>query len=222
MSKQPTTDGMWQLQLQNKFSLLSSAEASPSKQSKSKSRSEPEQPKSIQGSVLKDSGSDKAKSLRVANLNIDRGLIKKEDLLKYTIQEYNIDVIGVSEVDLIDFDEKRPFKIEGFNTFFPLKRPGSNKKRHLCFVKENLEVTQRNDLMSNSISTVWIEMDTKSQKILICTIYREWNNLDGNGPLDTNQHSENMLTLKAQIEVAIKEGLVIVIGDIILLSWDKI
>ena len=143
-------------------------------------------------------------------------------MLKYTIQEYNIDIIGVSEVDLIDFDEKRPFKIEGFNTFFPLKRPGSNKKRHLCFVKENLEVTQRNDLMSNSISTVWIEMDTKSQKILICTIYREWNNLDGNGPLDTNQHSENMLTLKAQIEVAIKEGLVIVIGDmnIDLKKWD--
>ena len=143
-------------------------------------------------------------------------------MLKYTIQEYNIDIIGVSEVDLIDFDEKRPFKIEGFNTFFPLKRPGSNKKRHLCFVKEDLEVTQRSDLMSNSISSVWLEMNTKSQKILICTIYREWNNLDGNGPLDTNQHSENILTLKAQIEIAIKEGLVIVIGDmnIDLKKWD--
>ena len=155
---------MWQLQLQNKFSLLSSAEASPSMQSKSKSRSEPEQPKSIQGSVLKDNESDTAKYLRVANLNIDRGLIRKEDLLKYTIQEYNIDVIGVSEVDLIDFDEKRPFKIEGFNTFFPLKRPGSNKKRHLCFVKEDLEVNQRSDLMSNSRSSVWLEMNTKVKK----------------------------------------------------------
>ena len=163
--------------------------------------------------MLKDNESDKSKSLRVANLNIDRGLIKKEDLLKYTIQEYNIDMIGVSEVDLIDFDEKKPFKIEGFNTFFPLKRPGSNKKRHLCFVKEDLEVTQRSDLMSNSISNVWLEMNTKSQKILICTMYREWNNLDGNGPLNTNQHSENILTLKAQIECASKEGLVIVIGD---------
>ena len=221
MSKQPTPDGMWQLQLQNKFSLLSSAEASPSMQSKS--RSDPEQPKSNQGSVvLKDNESDKSKSLRVANLNIDRGLIKKEDLLKYTIQEYNIDIIGVSEVDLIDFDEKKPFKIEGFNTFFPLKRPGSNKKRHLCFVKEDLEVTQRSDLMSNSISNVWLEMNTKSQKILICTMYREWNNLDGNGPLNTNQHSENILTLKAQIESAIKEGLVIVIGDmnIDIKKWD--
>ena len=135
MENKSTSDGMWQLQ--NKFSLLSSTEASPSVQS----RSDPEQSKSIQGSVIKDNESDTAKSLRVANLNIDRGLIKKEDLLKYTIQEYNIDIIGVSEVDLISFDEKQPFTIEGFNTFFPLKRPGSNKKRHLCFVKENLEVT---------------------------------------------------------------------------------
>ena len=123
---------------------------------------------------------------------------------------------------MLDFDEKKPFKIEGFNTFFPLKRPGSNKKRLLCFVKDNLEVTQRSDLMSNTISSVWLEMKTKSQKILICTIYREWNNLDGNGPLNTCQHIENLHTLKSQIEIASKEGLVVVIGDmnIDLKKWD--
>ena len=207
---------MWKLQ--NKFSLLSSAEASPSVQS----RSDPEQSKSIQGSVIKNNESDTAKSLRVASLNIDRGLIKKENELKYTIQEHNIDIIGVSEVDLIDFDEKKPFKIEGFNTFFPLKRPGSNKKRLLCFVKDNLDITQRSDLMSNTISSVWLELKTKSQKILICTIYREWDNLDGKGPLDTAQHIENIHTLKSQIEIANKEGLVIVIGDmnIDLKKWE--
>ena len=218
MSTQSTPDGMWQLQ--NKFSLLSTAESSPSVQSKT--RSDPEQSKSNQGCVLKDNKSDTSKYLRVANLNIDRGLIKKEDVLKYTIQEHNIDIIGVSEVDLLDFDEKKPFKIEGFNTFFPLKRPGSNKKRLLCFVKDNLEVTQRSDLMSNTISSVWLEMKTKSQKILICTIYREWNNLDGNGPLNTCQHIENLHTLKSQIEIASKEGLVVVIGDmnIDIRKWD--
>ena len=219
MENQPTSDGMWQVQLQNKFSLLSSAEASPSVQS----RSDPEQSKSIKGSVIKNNEPDSAKSIRVASLNINRGLIKKEDELKYTIQENNIDIIGVSEVDLMDFDEKKPFKIEGFNTFFPLKRPGSNKKRLLCFVKDNLDITQRSDLMSNTISSVWLELKTKSQKILICTIYREWDNLDGNGPLDTGQHTENLRTLQSQIEIAIKEGLVIVIGDmnIDLKKWES-
>ena len=219
MENQSTSDGMWQVQLQNKFSLLSSAEASPSVQS----RSDPEQSKSIKGSVIKNNESDSAKSIRVASLNINRGLIKKENELKYTIQENNIDIIGVSEVDLMDFDEKKPFKIEGFNTFFPLKRPGSNKKRLLCFVKDNLDITQRSDLMSNTISSVWLELKTKSQKILICTIYREWDNLDGNGPLDTGQHTENLITLQSQIEIAIKEGLVIVIGDmnIDLKKWES-
>ena len=71
MSIQSTPDGMWQLQ--NKFSLLSTAESSPSVQSKT--RSDPEQSKSNQGCVLKDNKSDTSKYLRVANLNIDRGLI---------------------------------------------------------------------------------------------------------------------------------------------------
>ena len=88
MENQPTSDGMWQVQLQNKFSLLSSAEASPSVQS----RSDPEQSKSIKGSVSKNNEPDSAKSIRVASLNINRGLIKKENELKYTIQENNIDI----------------------------------------------------------------------------------------------------------------------------------
>ena len=88
MSKQPTTDGMWQLQLQNKFSLLSSTEASPSMQSKS--RSDPEQPKSNQGSVVvKDNESDKSKPLRVANLNIVNNAVISETVKKKNETEQN-------------------------------------------------------------------------------------------------------------------------------------
>ena len=90
-------------------------------------------------------------------------------------------------------------------------------------MKDNLDITQRSDLMSNTISSVWLKLKTKSQKILICTIYREWDNLDGNGPLNTGQHTENLHILQSQIEIAIKEGLVIVIGDmnIDLKKWES-
>ena len=231
MSNQPTADGMWQLQLQNKFTPLSSTETSPSSGSKSRSNPEhsspehskpsvgstpisnPKQSKPTQGCAPVGDPIVTKKSLRIANLNINRGLFWKEDWLKYDLQEYNIDIIGVSEVDLIDFDEKKHYKIEGFNTFFTLQRPGSNKKRLLCFVKDDLEVTQRSDLMSNSLSSVWLEMKTRSQKILICTIYREWDNLDGNGKLDTDEQINQLHTLKSQIGIASKEGLVIVLGD---------
>ena len=47
-------------------------------------------------------------NLRVASLNICRGLFKKEEQLIKTINETKCDIIGVSEVDITDFDEKNP------------------------------------------------------------------------------------------------------------------
>ena len=80
------------------------------------------------------------------------------------------------EVDLSDFCEKKPFSIHGYNTYSPLERPGTNTKRLLCFVKNNIEVTQRTDLMSNLLSN-WLEIKGKCQKIFICAFYREFKDL---------------------------------------------
>ena len=46
-------------------------------------------------------------NLRVSSLNICRGLFKKEEMLMNTINETECDIIGVSEVDIADFDEKK-------------------------------------------------------------------------------------------------------------------
>ena len=78
-------------------------------------------------------------------------------------------VCSVSEVDIEDFDEKKPFTIKGCNTYYPLQKTGTNTKRLLCFVKDSIEVKQRNDLMSNLLSNVWMEIKGSNQKILICT-----------------------------------------------------
>ena len=40
----------------------------------------------------------------IANLNIGAGLFSKEELLINTIMEQNIDILGVSEVDIENFD----------------------------------------------------------------------------------------------------------------------
>ena len=48
-------------------------------------------------------------SLRVGNLNICRGINNKEALLLNMIETEKIDIIGVSEVDIPHFDEKKPF-----------------------------------------------------------------------------------------------------------------
>ena len=137
----------------------------------------------------------------------------KEELLIHTIKTQDCDICGVSEVDIEDFDEKKPYSIEGYNTFFPLQRPGTNKKRLLCFVKNSIEAEQRSDLMSSLLSNVWIQAKSKNQKILICLIYREFNDLTGKGQMSVDLQLERLKIFSLQIEQASKEGLVLIMGD---------
>ena len=161
-------------------------------------------------------------TLRISSLNIRRGLNSKEEELILTIQDQNCDVCSLSEVDIEDFDEKKPFSIEGYKTFFPLKRTGTNTKRLICFVKVCIEAKQRDDLMSESLSNVWLEIKGINQKVLICAIYREFNDLTGKGPMNIEQQLERLEILHTQIEKASKEGLILIIGDmnIDLKKWE--
>ena len=108
--------------------------------------------------------------MKISSLNIGRGLFKKEELLMNTLSEQSCDICSICEVDIEDFDETKPFTIKGYRTYFPLKRVGSNRNRLLCFVKTSIEVNQRNDLMSNMLSNVWLEIKGKNRKILVCVI----------------------------------------------------
>ena len=121
------------------------------------------------------------KPLRVASLNIRRGLNNKEEMLKNLIYSLNCDIIGIGEVDIEGFCEDKPFSIHDYKTFYPPQRPGSTVKRLICMVKQDLEVKQRNDLMSNQFSSVWLEIKGPNQKILICTLYREFSDRNGQG-----------------------------------------
>ena len=153
------------------------------------------------------------KSLRIASLNIGRGLFKKEELLINTIIEQNCDICCISEVDIKDFDENKPFSIKDYKSFFPLQRPGTRTKRLICFVKEHIEVVQRTDLMSNLVSSVWLEIQGTGQKTLICATYREFSNLTVKGQMTIDQQLEGWKIFLSQVEQASKEGLILCLGD---------
>ena len=68
------------------------------------------------------------KFLIISSLNICRGLFNKEEYLTNNISEQNCDICSVSEVDIEDFDEKRPFSIEGYITYFPYKKQAQIQK----------------------------------------------------------------------------------------------
>ena len=109
-------------------------------------------------------------TLRISSLNIRRGLYSKEEELFHLIKEQSCDVCSFSEVDIVDFDEKKPFSIEGFKTFFPLKRTGTNTKRLICLVKVGIEAKQRDDLMSEHTTLFYkffsAHMSRKSKSLL--------------------------------------------------------
>ena len=151
--------------------------------------------------------------LKVASLNICRGLYSKEELLEATIKENDFDVCSVCEVDIENFDIKNPFSLRGYQTFFPLERNGTSTKRLICFVKEEIQVTQRNDLMSDMFCSVWLELRNNSQKILIGTAYREFSDLTITTQMSIKQQQEKCQFFMSHVEKASEESFIICLGD---------
>ena len=88
-------------------------------------------------------------------------------------------------------------------------------KNHMRSVREKkfLRLSSLNDLMSDLLSNVWLEIKGKNQKILICVIYREFNDLTNMCTMTIDQQLERLKIFYLQIEQASKEGLILVIGD---------
>ena len=95
-----------------------------------------------------------------------------------------------------------------------MEKEGCDKKRLLCFVKSTIEVKERTDLMSDKLSNVWIEIQGKHQKILICTAYRKFSDLVTPGQMSGTEKRERWKLFMDQAKSASKEGLVLVIGDL--------
>ena len=77
--------------------------------------------------------------------------------------------------------------------------------------------------MSDQLSNVWLEIDGKNQKILVCTMYREFNSLTGKGQMTQKEQIDRIKILQIQVEKASKEGLILLIEDlnIDLVKWEK-
>ena len=89
----------------------------------------------------------------------------------------------------------------------------------LVFCKEDIEVKERSDLMSPTISTVWLEYRSKNgAKNLICFRYREFNPCTDEADVDTtsiNEQLSRFQVFEEQVRKASKEcSSVYVLGDL--------
>ena len=161
---------------------------------------------------------NKTKNLKVASLNIRHsfGLNRSQILLAAETEE--IDVLILTETDMEDIDEKNPPILDGYTTITPLKRT-KNKTRILTFVKPELKIKQRTDLMNDKVSSIWIEIEPEKEgetTALIGGLYREFDDLseDVNRKLIPVQTDRFQLFLK-QMETAALEDrkMLITMGD---------
>ena len=86
--------------------------------------------------------------------------------------------------------------------------------RIICLVKNGIEVKQRDDLMSPSVSSIWLEMKgNDGKKVLFSYYYREFDDLV-NGRLSVDKQIENFEIFSSQVESAAQEAnLMLCMGD---------
>ena len=153
-----------------------------------------------------------AGNLTVSSWNINRGFIKKQTEIEHYLKIHNVDILALQETDLKYYNEKNPIVIPGFITYANLVIHTNEKTRLLVFVKANLKVTIRNDLMSSQFCSVWLEVQAK-KNVLIGAFYREWD--DGTKDKSISHQRENLRVFLNQIQSAtnVVKKPVVIVGD---------
>ena len=80
-------------------------------------------------------------------------------------------------------------------------------------MKDHIEVKERQDLMSDQLSVVWIEINAGTQKVLIASIYREFSDLVTPGQMNHTEQKRRWEIFLNQAKLASKQGLVLALGD---------
>jgi len=118
----------------------------------------------------------KKRHLNVGTWNVRRGLIRRENEIKLLLQEEELDVLFLTETD-IRKENVQSYKIKGFDTKLQACKNDGDMVRIIVLIKENVgvEVNLRDDLMSETFPSIWIEMlDRHKSKTVIGGFYRQW------------------------------------------------
>ena len=111
--------------------------------------------------------------------------------IEQIIAEYKPHILGISESNFLNHHRLENVQIEDYNIFLAdtLKNPQLNISRVAVYVHKDVVVQVRHDLMTDSFSSVWLEVGLgRQKKFLVSNIYRDWKYM-GQG----NQESGTMV-----------------------------
>ena len=122
-----------------------------------------------------------------------------KDSLCLVLKKHDLDVIGISESNILKDDDKGTTKIKGYDTIND-KVINSGRSRSSIYIKSKLKYQIRHDLMDDDTPEVWLEVELKGRKnvesILYCQFYREQSELRGE---KSRPGSENINSQKTRI-----------------------
>ena len=165
-------------------------------------------------------GNRRSHGIKIGHINLGSGyLVNGMNTIETIIRGYQPHILGVSETSFKAHHDKNDALIDDYSTFFSktLNNEGLKCSRITVFTHKDLVVKERSDLMSDSFSSVWLEVGLPRQKkLLVCNLYRDWQYLDqdSNASLATAAQLERWLNFLDQWETAIQEDREIhVLGD---------
>ena len=113
----------------------------------------------------------------MAHINLGSGyLVNNINNIETIIGGYKPHILGISESSFKTQHDKNDLLLEDYNVCFSntLDNPALNVSRVSVFTHKDLVVKKRSDLMSDSFSSIWLEVGLPRQrKILICNLYRD-------------------------------------------------
>ena len=165
-------------------------------------------------------GNRDRKGIRLAHWNPGSAYLhNKMTELKLAVAEHQPHLLGISEANFKAVHDSEDVQIAEYELFFSktLENPNLGISRVVCYKHNSLVGGLRPDLMSDSFSSIWMEIGLpRKRKFLICQLYREWQYL---GQPDNISRTipaqiERWVTFLDQWERALDGGKeVIVMGD---------
>ena len=167
-------------------------------------------------------GNRKNQGIKICHWNKGGSHLKnKMPEIKNLISSLHPHILGISEANLYQSHDKNLVQLQDYNLHLPrtLSNPGQTACRIVTYTHKSVIAKLRPDLMSDSCSSIWLEVGLpRHKKFLVCQAYREWQLLNqgaDNSSQAIAQQLVRWVEFLDQWEMALNTGLEVhTLGDL--------
>ena len=121
-------------------------------------------------------------------------LANKIDNIESVINGYKPHLLGISEANFLKSHDVNDVQIENYKLFLSntVHNDGIEASRVVVYVHNDIACKLRQDLMNDSFSSIWLEINLPRQKkFLVCHAYRDWQYLNQGNKVSKSLESQH-------------------------------